>query len=93
MVDAVAPSMGLQTPSEPSVLSPTPPSGTSNSWLQASASEFGRLGQSLSGDRHIRLSISKHLLASTIMSGFGGCIWDGSPRGAVSGWPFLQSVE
>ena len=26
------------------------------------------------------------------MSGFGGCIWDGSLGGAVSGWPFLQSL-
>jgi hypothetical protein len=34
---------------------------------------------------------SKHLLASTIMSGFGDCIWDGSPSGEVSGWSFLQS--
>ena len=36
--------------------------------------------------------VSKHLLASTIVSGFGNCIWDGSPGGAVSGWPFLQSL-
>jgi hypothetical protein len=28
--------------------------------------------------------VSKHLLASTIVSGFGGCIWDGSPGRAVS---------
>ena len=37
-------------------------------------------------------SISKHFLAFTIESGFGGCIWDRSPSGAVSGWPFLQSL-
>ena len=36
--------------------------------------------------------VSKLLLASTIVSGFGDCIWDGSPGGAVSGWPFLQSL-
>ena len=29
--------------------------------------------------------------ASKIVSRFGDCIWDGSPGGAVSGWPFLQS--
>jgi hypothetical protein len=29
-------------------------------------------------------SISKHFQASTIMCGFGGCMWDGSPGGAVS---------
>ncbi|KRY62111.1 hypothetical protein T4D_5315 [Trichinella pseudospiralis] len=26
------------------------------------------------------------------LSGFGGCSWDGSPSGAVSGWSFLQSL-
>ena len=26
--------------------------------------------------------VSKHLLASTIVSGFDDCIWDGSPGGA-----------
>ena len=34
--------------------------------------------------------VSKHLLASTIVSGFGVCMWDGSLGRAVSGWPFLQ---
>ena len=33
------------------------------------------------------------LLATTITSRFGGCIWDGSPYGAVSGGPFLQSLS
>ena len=37
-------------------------------------------------------SISKHFPASTIALRFGGCIWDGSPGGSVSGWPFLQSL-
>jgi hypothetical protein len=37
--------------------------------------------------------VIKLLLASTIVSGFGGCIWDGSPGGAVSGWSFLQSLS
>jgi hypothetical protein len=31
-------------------------------------------------------------LASTIVSGFGVCMWDGSPYVAVSGWHFLQSL-
>jgi hypothetical protein len=35
---------------------------------------------------------SKHFLASTIVSGFGDYIWDGSPGRSVSGWPFLQSL-
>ena len=34
---------------------------------------------------------SKLLLASTVVSGFGGCLWDGSPGGAVSGWSLLLS--
>jgi hypothetical protein len=34
--------------------------------------------------------ISKHFLASTIVSGFYDCIWD--TGGSVSGWPFLQSL-
>jgi hypothetical protein len=36
--------------------------------------------------------VSKLLLASTIVSGFDAYLWDGSPRGAVSGWSFLQSL-
>jgi hypothetical protein len=46
--------------------------------------------------------VSKLLLASAILSDFGGCLWDGSPSGAVSGWtiqgylflnPFNQPVS
>jgi hypothetical protein len=36
--------------------------------------------------------INKHFLATTIVSGFGGCMWDRSPGLVVSGWPFLQSL-
>jgi hypothetical protein len=36
--------------------------------------------------------VSKILLASAIESGFAGCLWDGSPGEAVSGWSFLQSL-
>jgi hypothetical protein len=35
--------------------------------------------------------INKYFLASTIMSGFGDCVWDGTPGGAISWWLFLQS--
>ena len=67
-VDTVAPSMRLQPLSAPSVPSPTPPSGAPvlspiNGWLQAPASVFVRLWQSLLGDSHIRLpsaSTSRH---------------------------------
>ena len=34
--------------------------------------------------------VSKYFLALAIVSGFGICMWDGSPGGAVSGWPFLH---
>jgi hypothetical protein len=37
-------------------------------------------------------SVSKYLLASTIVSGFGDCIWDGSPDEAVCRCPFLPSL-
>ena len=91
-VDTVAPSMGLQTPSASSVPSPTPPSGTLClvQWLtvsihlcicQALAEPFRR--------QPFQAPISKHFPASAIASGFGDCIWVGSPGGAVSGWPFL----
>jgi hypothetical protein len=36
--------------------------------------------------------VSKHFLASAILPGFGGCIWDGSLGKTVSGLPFLQSL-
>jgi hypothetical protein len=36
--------------------------------------------------------VSKHFLASAVVSGFGVCRWDGSLGGVVSGWPFLQSL-
>jgi hypothetical protein len=31
-------------------------------------------------------------LASAILSGFDGHLWDESPGGAVAGWSFLQSL-
>ena len=36
--------------------------------------------------------VSKLLWASSIISGFGGSLWDRSPSGAVSDWSFLQSL-
>jgi hypothetical protein len=50
--------MGLQTPSDLSVLSLTPPLGShaqSSGWLQPSASVYVRIWHSLSGDSYIRL--------------------------------------
>ena len=39
-----------------------------------------------------RAPVSKHFLASAIVSGFGDCIFGGPPGRTVSGWPFLQSL-
>jgi hypothetical protein len=36
--------------------------------------------------------VSKHFLALAIVFGFGVCMWDGYPGGAISGWTFLQSL-
>jgi hypothetical protein len=44
-------------------------------------SDTGRVSQ----ETAISGSCQEVLLASTIVSGFGGCLWDGSSGGAVSG--------
>ena len=42
------------------------------------------------GRQPYQASISKHFPASTVASGFGSYIWDGSLGGTVSGWPFFS---
>jgi hypothetical protein len=88
-------SYGVENPSASSVLSLTPPLGTpcSVQWLAASIPIC--IGQALTEPLRRQLCqapVSKHFLASTKGSEFRVCIWDGSPGGAVSGWPFLQSL-
>jgi hypothetical protein len=94
-VDSVAPSMGLQTPSALQTLLQLLHWGPLSSvqWLAESflLSICQALAEPLRRQSY-QASISKHFLAFTIESGFGGCIWDRSPSGAVSGWPFLQSL-
>jgi hypothetical protein len=88
--------MGLQTPSAPSVLSLTLPLGSPCSVRWLAASIHICICQALEEPLRRQLyqaPVSKHLLASTIVSGFGDCICNGSPAGAVSGWPFLQSLH
>jgi len=88
--------MGLKITTAHSVLSITPPlrSPCSVHWLAASI--LICINKALA--KHLRrrhphqVPDSKHFLASAIVTGFGGCIWDGSPDGKVSGWPFLQSL-
>jgi hypothetical protein len=85
----------LQTRSAPSVFSLTAPLETLCSVQWMTASIHVCICQALAESLRILLyqaPISMHFLASTIVSGFGVCIWDGSPGGAVSGWPFLQSL-
>jgi hypothetical protein len=87
--------MGLQTHSVPSVLSLTPPLGTSCSgqWLPIiiQLHMCGGLAGPLRRQRY-QAPVSKLFLASTMVSGFGVCIWDGSLGRTVNGWPFLQSL-
>jgi hypothetical protein len=69
--------MGLQAPSAPSVLSLAPPLGTlcSVQWLVESI--YLCICQALAEPLRRQLyqvPVSKHLLASTIVSGFGDCI-------------------
>ena len=91
---AVSP-MGLQATSAPLVLSLASPLGTLYlvQWLAESI--YLCICQALAKPlrRHLyQAPISKHLLASTIVSCFGDCIWDGSPGRAVYAWSFLQSL-
>jgi hypothetical protein len=95
VVHIVVPLMGLQTPSAPWVLSLAPPLGTLYSIQWIAVSIYLCICQALAEPLRRQLyqaPVSKHLLASTLVSGFGDCIVDGSPGEAVSGWPFLQSL-
>ena len=95
LVHIVVPPMGLQTPSAPWVLSLAPSLGTLCSVQWMAVSIHFCICQALAEPLRRQLyqaPVSKLLLASAIVSGFGGCLWDGSPGGAVSGWSFLQSL-
>ena len=86
LVDIVVLPMGLQTPSALSVLSLTSPLGIlcSVQWLAACICLC--TSQALAEPLRRQLYQAQHFLASTIVFGFGDCIWDGSPSGAVSGF-------
>ena len=90
---------GLQPPSTPLVLSITPLLGNpcSVQWLSANfllcicicivlylAGPLRR--------QPYQTPFSIHFLASTRVYEFSDCIWDESPCGLVTGWPFLQSL-
>ena len=89
LVNIVLP-MGMQSPSALLVLSLNLPLGSLSSfhWLAVNicicvSQMLVELYQTPAG---------KHFLASAIVSGFGVCRWDRSQGGAVSGWPFFQSL-
>jgi len=95
LVNIVVLPIGLQTPSATSVLSLTTPLGTQFlvQWLAASIHLC--ICQALAEPLRRQLyqaPVSMHFLASTIVTGFGDCLWDGSPGGAVSEWSFFQSL-
>jgi len=95
LVDIVVLPMELQSPSAPSVLSLGPPltSSCSVQWLASTLLICISRALAESLRRHPYLAtVSKYFLASAIVTRFGGCIWEASPGGAVSGWPFLQSL-
>jgi hypothetical protein len=69
--------MGLQTPSAPSVLPLTSPLGSPYSvrWLAASIHIcIGKALEKPLGRQLYQAPVSKHFLASAIVSGFDGCI-------------------
>jgi hypothetical protein len=75
--------MGLQTPSAPWVLSLAPSLGTLCSVQWMAVSIHFCICQALAEPLRRQLyqaPVSKLLLASTIVSGFGGYLWDGFPR-------------
>ena len=77
LVHIVVPPVGLQAPSAPSILSLSPPLGTlcSVQWLAESIHHC--ISQALEEPLRRQIyqaPVSKYLLASTIVSGFGDCI-------------------
>ena len=95
LVNIVVLPMGLQTPSAPSVLPPTPSLGSLCSVRYLAAGIPICIGQTLAGPLRgllYQALVSKLFLASAMVSGFGVCKWDGYLGGGVSGWPFLQSL-
>jgi hypothetical protein len=78
--------MGLQTPSAPWVLSLAPSLGTMCSVQWIAVKNHFCICQALAEPLRRQLyqaPVSKLLLVSTIVSGFGGCIWGGSPGGCL----------
>jgi hypothetical protein len=95
LVHIVVPPVGLQTPSTHWVLSIAPLLGTLYSVQWMDVCIHFCICQTLSEPLRRQLyqaPFSKLLLVFTIVSGFDGCVWNGFPGGAVSGWSFLKSL-
>jgi len=87
--------MGLQTPSAPSVLSLTPSLGSLCSVRWLAASILICISKALVEPlrRHpYQVPVSKHFLESAVVTGLGGCIWDGSHMAWGSLWMAFPSV-
>jgi hypothetical protein len=85
----------LQTLSIPSILSVTPLLGTMRSVQCLAVNICLCIFKALAGPlrrQPFQAPFSMYFLTSTIVSGFGNCLWDEFPGGAVSEWPFLQSL-
>jgi hypothetical protein len=92
LVDIVVLPMGLQTPSTTSVLSLTHLLGTPHSVGWNTCLCICKALAESPRRQSYQAPFSMHFLASTIVSGFGNCIWNESPGGSVSGWSFFQSL-
>jgi hypothetical protein len=88
LVHIVVPPMGLQNHSAPWVLSLALSLETlcSFQWTTVSIHFYTcqALAEALRRQQY-QTPVIKFLLATAIVSGFDGCLWNGSPRGAVSG--------
>jgi hypothetical protein len=95
LVHIVVPPMWLQTPSATWILSLAPSLGILCSIQWMTVSIHFCICQALAEPLRRQLyqaPVSKLLLASTIVSGFGGCLWDESWRGWGNLWMVIPSV-
>jgi len=94
LIHTVDPPIGFQTPLDIWLLSLAPSLWALCSIQYMTVSIHFCICQALAQPHTRQLHqgpVSKVLLAYTIVSGFSGCIWDGSPGGAVYGWSFILS--
>jgi hypothetical protein len=87
--------MGLKTPTTPSAsLPPSLATLCSVQWMAVTTHFSMCLALAEPLRRHLyQASVIKLLLASTRVSEFGGCIGEGSPGVAFSGWIVIPSVS